>query len=174
MKIIALLLFIIITFFGLAVLTSPAPEKAIAEQPSHGPTVERYIEDPSGKALLKFYAALTRTLTKNNESVGGAVTRIIHYGDSHVAADIMTASLRRSFQRDFGDAGPGFVYAGRPWPWYARSGVKNGSTPGWQVEGLSQTDAEQDGKFGISGISLNTNKAGEKIWMTADFRRADL
>ena len=42
-----------------------------------------------------------------------ALTRILHYGDSHVAADILSGALRRRLQLDFGDAGVGFVLPGR-------------------------------------------------------------
>jgi lysophospholipase L1-like esterase len=57
------------------------------------------IEDPGG-ALLAFYKALYRT--ENSEKP--LMTRIIHYGDSHVAADILTGALRNRFQLGFGVA----------------------------------------------------------------------
>src|SRR4029079_4044931 len=47
------------------------------------------IEDPTGRAMLGFYDSLARSYQ------GEWVTRILHFGDSHVAADILTGSLRR-------------------------------------------------------------------------------
>jgi hypothetical protein len=66
------------------------------------------IEDPTG-AMAGFYDALTRS------ERGEATAHILHYGDSHVAADWLTGALRRNLQRCFGDAGAGFVLAGKPW-----------------------------------------------------------
>ena len=53
------------------------------------------IENPNG--LQKFYESLRRSDQQSADSF----TRIIHYGDSHVAADWLTGKLRRNFQRDF-------------------------------------------------------------------------
>lgn len=57
---------------------------------------QQRIENPQG--LQKFYEALHRSA----QQAPDAFTRIIHYGDSHVAADWLTGKLRRNFQRDFG------------------------------------------------------------------------
>ena len=57
------------------------------------------IEDPSNQAMLDFYESLARAFQ------GEWVTRIVHYGDSHVAADILTGALRRQLQLCFGEAG---------------------------------------------------------------------
>ena len=51
-----------------------------------------------------FYAALQRTASQE----AAAITRVAHYGDSSVAADEITQTLRRKLQRRFGDAGHGF------------------------------------------------------------------
>lgn len=54
------------------------------------------IENPNG--LQKFYESLHRA----EQRLPDAFIRIIHYGDSHVAADWLTGKLRRNFQHDFG------------------------------------------------------------------------
>src|SRR5256885_12375173 len=64
------------------------------------------IEDPTG-AMAGFYDALSRS------ERGEATARILHYGDSHVAADWLTGALRRNLQGCFGDAGAGFLLAGQ-------------------------------------------------------------
>src|SRR5262245_48051041 len=74
------------------------------------PAVE--IEDPGGRALRHFYATLTDTCR------GETVTRILHYGDSHVAADLLTGALRRQLQGCFGDGGAGLVLGGKPYSYY--------------------------------------------------------
>jgi lysophospholipase L1-like esterase len=114
------------------------------------------IEDPSGRAMLSFYQALSRA------SQGEFVARIVHYGDSHVAADILTGALRRELQAFFGDAGGGFVLPGCQW--YSRTGVSSRASAGWQVDGLTQASLAADGGFGIAGVCSSTSASGE--WMT--------
>ncbi len=127
-------------------------------------------------ALDNFYEALARTAANRETSEGEtpAITRIIHYGDSHVAADILTGALRHDFQRDFGDAGPGFMLAGRPWSWYSRSGIESEASAGWQINGLSLSSLASDGRFGLAGLSLSTNRTGESIRLTSDCTRFEL
>src|SRR5215469_12816238 len=74
------------------------------------PIFEQRIEDPSGNAMFSFYSAMTRTLSRCDGPTCQNITRILHYGDSHVASGLLTGALRSSFQRDLGDAGPGFVF----------------------------------------------------------------
>ena len=119
------------------------------------------IEDPSEQAMLGFYETLARALQ------GEWVTRIVHYGDSHIAADILTGALRRQLQRCFGEAGAGFVLPGRPWPAYSRAGVTSQASAGWQTEGLTQASVAADGRLGLAGVSLSTRASGEWITVTA-------
>ena len=111
--------------------------------------------------MLGFYQSLTRAFQ------GEWVTRIVHYGDSHVAADILSGALRRHFQLCFGEAGPGFVLPGRPWPGYSRPGVTSQASAGWQTDGLTQASLVADGRLGLAGVSLSTRGPGEWITMTA-------
>ncbi len=119
------------------------------------------IEDPSGEAMLGFYESLARAFQ------GEWVTRILHYGDSHVAADILTGALRRQLQLCFGEAGAGFVLPGRPWPGYSRAGVTSQTSEGWQTDGLTQGSVAADGRLGLAGVSLSTKGPGEWIIVTA-------
>lgn len=57
---------------------------------------QQRIENSSG--FHKFFASLHRSSQQEPD----AFTRIIHYGDSHVAADWWTGKLRRNFYGDFG------------------------------------------------------------------------
>jgi len=50
--------------------------------------------------LDHFYGALLRTERQEQ----GAVTQILHYGDSPTTADLITADVRALFQKQFGDA----------------------------------------------------------------------
>lgn len=126
------------------------------------------IEDPTGRAMLTFYAGLEST------QLGEWVTRIVHYGDSHVAADMLTGALRYRLQSCFGDSGPGFVLPGKPWPWYSRAGVISRASSGWQADGLAQASLVADARLGLSGISLSTSRAGEWLSLTASGRYFDV
>ena len=90
--------------------------------------------------------------------------RIVHYGDSHTAADILTAEIRHRFQHDFGDGGPGYIVARNPFS-TPRRGVNSGATPGWNVDGIGKNNAGNDGFYGLAGISLTTDKSDERIWL---------
>src|SRR5208283_3170534 len=84
--------------------------------------------DDTSPALDHFYAALWRTEKKEP----GAVTRIVHYGDSPTTADLITGDVRAILQSRYGDAGHGFVFVDKPWAWYQHTGVKL-SGSGWDM-----------------------------------------
>lgn len=116
-------------------------------------------------AMGAFYSSLR--LTESGE----AVTRIIHYGDSHVAADLMTGDMRRLFHRGFGDAGTGFALAVRPWKWYSPVGGSIATSTGWRASGLSPTG---DGRFGLAGMCASADRAEEWIRLTVRGRYFDI
>lgn len=147
-------------------------EASLQHKPN--PISEQPIEDPSGKAMLAFYSALTRSLTKCDRPECQSVTRIFHYGDSHAASGLFTGPLRRSFQRDFGDAGPGFMLAGRPWSWYRPFEAEAHTSAGWRTEGLAQADLLTDGRHGLSGLSFSSEQPGQTITVTADCKLFDV
>ncbi len=105
------------------------------------------LEVPPG-SLDAFYAALRRTEVKEP----GAVTRILHYGDSPTTADSITADVRRLFQARFGDAGHGFLLIAKPWAWYGHDRVKL-EGKGWKIEPASQSRAA-DNIHGLGGVSF--------------------
>jgi len=102
---------------------------------------------PEG-SLDRFYEALRRTESRQE----GAVTRILHYGDSPTTADLITGDARRLLQKQFGDAGHGFCLMGQPWAWYGHYGVSLQSS-GWTIEPASQVRG-RDGFFGLGGVSF--------------------
>src|SRR5262249_30097197 len=48
---------------------------------------------------------------------------VLQYGDSHTAGDDLPNTLREQFQARFGNGGPGFSLAGRPFRGYRRYDV---------------------------------------------------
>src|SRR5579862_5744731 len=119
-------------------------------------------------ALVPFFELLYRH--QKGELTGPV--RILHYGDSHTAADEWTGDLRTRFQEKFGDGGSGYSFAGRPWNSYRRLDVRTGSTRGWHTDGL--VGRSGDGAYGLGGISLSTVSAHEAIYLDANAAEFEL
>lgn len=113
-------------------------------------------------ALIPFFEQLYRH--QRGELDGGV--HILHYGDSHMAADEWTGDLRSHFQEKFGDGGSGFSLAGRPWNSYRRMDVRSGSTRGWHSDGL--VGRAGDGVYGLGGVSMSTTKPHEAVYLDAN------
>ncbi len=120
------------------------------------------IEDPAG-AMRSFYAALAATDARQ----GGAVTRIVHYGDSILDADLITGVMRRRLQKRFGDAGHGFVLGGTPWPGYRHWDVRHGTRGHWTVS-RSTNSPVADGMYGIGGVAFRSAAKGATVWFGTD------
>ncbi len=101
--------------------------------------------DP-GTSLDHFYESLRQTELLNDS----AVTKILHYGDSPTTADLITADLRALLQKQFGDAGHGYILTGKPWAWYGHRGFEIGSS-GWQITPANQSEG-RNGLFGLGGV----------------------
>jgi lysophospholipase L1-like esterase len=117
----------------------------------------RGVENPA--ALDKFFRSLS-TVKRRIEPV-----RIMHFGDSHTAADILTAEIRRKFQAEFGDGGAGYMVPRNPMS-TPRRGVLSGATSGWTVDGIGGR-VEVNGIYGLAGIGLSTTQADERAWIEA-------
>ena len=109
----------------------PTPPNVYVKLPDieRGPPTS--IVDTTGQMHF-FYEALARTQAKQP----GAITRVLHYGDSPVTADSITADARAMLQAQYGDAGHGFVLLAKPWAWYMHRGVDIAAS-GWIIETAS-------------------------------------
>jgi lysophospholipase L1-like esterase len=130
------------------------------------PRTIRGIENAA--ALDKFFRSLAAT--KAGRRIDPV--RIMHYGDSHTAADILTAEIRRDFQRDFGDGGAGYMIPHNPQS-TPRRGVVSGATSGWHVDGVGQAGAS-DTFLGLAGLSLTTERNGESAWLETTCKRFEV
>jgi lysophospholipase L1-like esterase len=119
-------------------------------------------------ALVPFFEQLYRH--QRGEMPGPL--HILHYGDSHTAADEWTGDLRSRFQEKFGDGGSGFSLAGRPWNSYRRMDVRSGSTRGWHSDGL--VGRAGDGVYGLGGVSMSTARAHEAVYLDANAAEFEL
>ena len=119
-------------------------------------------------ALIPFFELLYR---HQKGEIPGPV-RILHYGDSHTAADEWTGDLRAHFQEKFGDGGSGYSFAGRPWNGYRREDVRTGSTRGWHTDGL--VGRSGDGIYGLGGVSMTAKSPHEAVYLLADGQQFEL
>ena len=127
------------------------------------------IDDPGGHTLDAFFARLARTDRKE----AGAVTRILHYGDSTIASDYVSGTVRRRLQARFGDAGHGFILIANPWEWYFHNDVLHASDGEWKASRLAGPVAP-DGMYGLGGVSFTSYGGGVAWFGTAtrgDFGR---
>jgi lysophospholipase L1-like esterase len=102
------------------------------------------IEDPTG-SMKRFYDALART--ENDDP--GAVTRILHMGDSSIGLDGLPHALRKRMVGRFGDGGPGFLLFDRHQQNY-RSRVARIEGDGWHVCYIAYL-CKPDGHYGLGG-----------------------
>lgn len=111
------------------------------------------IEDPTGTALDAFYKKLAKTLKKEP----GGVTRVLHYGDSVIASDYVSGTMRRRMQQRFGDAGHGFILTANAWEWYFHNDVAHRASDGWSMSRITGPWTK-DGFYGLGGVSFHTQK----------------
>ena len=129
--------------------------------------VDQYLNDSASGAieqpgaLVPFFEQLLRT-----DGGEGAPVHIVHWGDSHTAADDWTGGLRDLFRERFGDGGSGFSAAGRPFPGYRRFDAHGGATSLWQTAGGRA--GQGDGWFGLAGVAQFTQRAGQSLWLDAE------
>jgi lysophospholipase L1-like esterase len=125
------------------------------------------VEVPNGHALDAFFAHLARTRDSDPRATG-VVTRILHYGDSTIASDYVSGTVRRRLQARFGDAGHGFILIANPWEWYFHNDVLHGSDGEWKASRLAGPTAP-DGMYGLGGVSF-ASYGGGLAWFATPSR----
>ncbi|MFN8011612.1 MAG: GDSL-type esterase/lipase family protein [Holophagaceae bacterium] len=83
---------------------------------------------------------------------GAGLLRILHLGDSHVAAASGHRSYDAFFRARFGDGGPG---SGLPWA-APRPGLRASASPGWRFHRKDDGDR----MLGLGGSFMETARAG--------------
>ena len=111
--------------------------------------------DPNHE-MDRFYEALRK----------GGVTRVLHYGDSPTTGDLITADARALLQKQFGDAGAGFVLIAKPWAWYYHRGVDMDASS-WKIDVAGTTELK-DGLHGLGGASFRGSPGALARWTLKD------
>jgi lysophospholipase L1-like esterase len=149
---------LVVTAFGVG----GAPSMA---DPGKAPTI-RNVPLENREALAHFYGALDRLKAGQQHRV-----RVLHYGDSNVAADLWTKVTRRSLQERFGDGGAGYLVPGFGSRWNDRLTVRKGA--GWKARrrGFARDFGPLDGLWGLAGVAAEGK--GRGAWMDLTTRRLE-
>lgn len=133
---------------------------ALSDQPFDLPVPR--IEDPSGRALAPVFERLAALLRGRADDH----VRFAMYGDSNMTKDFITGAMRRYLQSTYGDAGHGYLAAGRPWTWYKHMDVDHWLEPrGWKSYAVS-THAVVDHAYGFAGIAAESTSVRARIRMS--------
>ncbi len=128
------------------------------DRPRIGPKehagISVYIEDPTGRGMRAFYEALEKTA----QGEKGMITRVGHYGDSSIATDLITSTVRENLQARFGDAGHGFVLAAKGYVPYRHRGVRQSSNrDAWDVREVVRRQ-DRNGRYGYGGVQSRARR----------------
>jgi lysophospholipase L1-like esterase len=121
------------------------------------------IETHGRRPLRRFIAAL-RARAKGRKTR----VRVVIYGDSHIAGELLSGRLRRRLQERYGNGGPGFVLLGRPWWTYRRFGVYQSADRKWRSERYwprysRRRRRPRDDLYGVAGISTHNRPRHRRI-----------
>jgi lysophospholipase L1-like esterase len=141
---------LLLTEVAAAGSTSPGNPGTSAPHPRPAPE-PRPVAIESPAALTRFFAALQALEAARTRGEPGQLVRILHFGDSHVAADWWGNAVRRRLQARYGDAGPGYVMPGRAWKYFHHERAL-APRANWQTLGLGR--GETGGFWGLSGVAL--------------------
>lgn len=120
----------------------------------------------AGDEIDPFFAALARTDTGED----GAVTRVVHWGDSSIGMDGIPGAIRRRMQARFGDAGHGFHLMAPPNTSYRHREVRFRHNDGWGACFIIQK-CRADGHYGLGGTTFRS-VGGAESWFAPDPERS--
>ena len=93
---------------------------------------------------------------------GGKKISIVHIGDSHILGNFLTHEVRSRLQREFGDAGRGFVF---PYKLAGSNGPKDyliETNCRWTTSNCQRNLAAET-NYGVSGFKLETNSSNGEL-----------
>lgn len=122
---------------------------AYVPQPGDDKPVQQPLELFGGHELDRFFAQLARS----DAAVAGAVTHVVHWGDSAIGIDGITGAIRARMQARFGDAGHGFHLMAPPNTSYRHQGVNFSHNEQWEQCFIIQ-NCKQDGRYGLGGATF--------------------
>lgn len=131
--------------------------------PSELEGLTQELEDPGGTAMRAFYESLYRTASGE----AGAITRVAHFGDSSIALDGITQTVRRDLQHRFGDAGHGWILPARGTLPYRHHDVRHDSSDSWRWMDITHLPLS-DGRYGLGGYQFRSVAGATAFYATAE------
>jgi lysophospholipase L1-like esterase len=150
----------------------PPSAHASLDAGAHRTMADASIPSPLAIAHPGALVPMFDRLYRLNAGQDSAAIHILHFGDSHSAADDWTVGLRSQLKERFGDGGSGFSLAGRPFQGYRRFDVHGGGSAGWHAEGLRSGTG--DGYFGMGGVSSSTQVEGQSVFIETECDRLEI
>ncbi len=141
--------------------SEPSFQTRIAPEELEG--LSQAIEDPGGRAMAPFYQALLHTAEKRSN----AITRVAHFGDSAVAADSITVTMRRRMQKRFGDAGHGFILIAPGEMHYLHRDIRHRASKDWHLYPIVLLSLGTDW-YGYGGVQYRSNPGSWARFSTID------
>ena len=125
---------------------TPPPLSPQARLPERDGAVRTAIELPDG-ALDSFFEVLAAAETDEP----GRLVRVLHWGDSTIAADGICSRVRERMQARFGDGGPGFLPVHVDTRWQIRPGVlRHNDDSEWETFNLTFAGSDE-WRYGLGG-----------------------
>jgi hypothetical protein len=131
-------------------VASSADRPGEGRLPDRSPAHGTPLEVPPG-ALDAWFTAMARA----DAGVPGAVARALHWGDSTIAADGITKTVRSRLQKRFGDAGPGFLAVHVDPRWSMRPSVLRATKGSWKTRTITFGGAG-NAHYGLAGTVSTT------------------
>jgi hypothetical protein len=114
--------------------------------------------DEEHQALAHFFTALAALDGDDPESI----VRVMHWGDSTIAADGITGQVRRRLQERFGDGGPGFLSVEVDPRWGLRPGIVRSHKGEWSTQTITFAGAAED-RYGLAGTVSTAAEAASVL-----------
>ncbi|HCP45350.1 MAG TPA: hypothetical protein DIU15_04880, partial [Deltaproteobacteria bacterium] len=138
--------------------------RELAALPVRPPAVPTTLQQKPG-VLDSWYESLARA----EDGEPGRLVRVVHFGDSTIAADGITGQVRRRLQARFGDGGPGFLAIEVDPRWGMRPGILRTHTGDWETQTITFGGSELD-RYGLAG-TVSTS-AGESTVRLGGLKQA--
>lgn len=107
-------------------------------------------------------------------TTGGEKVQVVHIGDSHILGNLVTREVRERLQREFGDAGRGFIF---PYKLAQSNGPKDylvETNCRWNGSNC-QRDLSAETSYGLSGFKVETNNInGEMTFRMRDTATSEM
>jgi hypothetical protein len=109
-------------------------------------------------SMDSFFAALAGLDAGERDEL----VRVMHWGDSTIAADGITGQVRRRLQARFGDGGPGFLAIEVDPRWGMRPGIVRSHEGEWSTQTITFAGAAED-RYGLAGTVSTAEEAASVL-----------